>query len=131
MWKPWSFVKWSSFWVNSTTFDEGLSLNQPYLILFPLEIAIYINFIQFSCQICCDLRTFHGVNFGLKDLLCVKDMTFCNSGLKGTKIDFCLLITITLVWLPGAWHILANQMRPLRMWNSRYWLWINWNREKP
>ena len=56
-----------------------LSLNQPYLILFPLEIAIYINFIQFSCQICRDLRTFHGVNFGLKDLLCVKDMTFRNS----------------------------------------------------
>ena len=57
-----------------------LSLNQPYLILPPLEIAIYINFIQFSCQICRDLRTFHGVNFVLKDLLCVKDMTFCNSG---------------------------------------------------
>ena len=32
------------------------------------------------CKICRDLRSFHGVKFGLKDLLCVKDMTFRNSG---------------------------------------------------
>ena len=31
----------------------------------------------------CDLRTSHEVKFGLKDLLCVKDMTFRNS--EGAK----------------------------------------------
>ena len=45
---------------------------------FSCEVAIYLNFIQFKYQICYDLRTFHGVRFGLKDLLCVKDMTFRN-----------------------------------------------------
>ena len=42
---------------------------------YPHEVAIYINFIKFKSKICRDLRTFHGVKFGLKDLLCVKDMT--------------------------------------------------------
>ena len=56
------------------------------MILLPLDIAIYINFIQFSCKICRDLRTFHGVNFGLKDLFCVKDMTFRNSAQGRVKM---------------------------------------------
>ena len=56
-----------------------LSLNQPYYILFPHEEAIYHNFIKFRFLICRDLRTLHGVKFGLKDLLCVKIMTFRNS----------------------------------------------------
>ena len=133
--RPCSFVKWSSFWVNSTTFDVVLSLNQPYLILFPLEIAIYINFIQFSCQICRDLRTFHGVNFGLKDLLCVKDMTFCNSG-SAPNLDFCST-ALTATWhFFQSWHSSFAQPGPSSfsslLWNN--WLgrwrgsWPRWRR---
>ena len=92
--RPCSFVKGSCFWVNSTNFDVVLS-NQPYLTLLPLEIAIYLNFIKFSCQICRNLRTFH---FCLKDLLCVKDMTFrnsvsgyCNRSLSGNVVTGPLL----------------------------------------
>ena len=43
------------------------------------EVALCVNFIPSRCQICRDLRAFLGVNFALKDLLRVKDLTFRNS----------------------------------------------------
>ena len=55
------------------------------LASFPLELFFYLNFIQFRCWICRNFRTFHGVKFSLKDLLCVKDMTFCNSDVLGRE----------------------------------------------
>ena len=38
--RPRSFVKWSSFRGRFTNLDVVLSQNQPYLILFPLSVAI-------------------------------------------------------------------------------------------
>ena len=38
-----------------------------------------VSFVQFKCQNSCDLRAFLWINFGLKVLLRVKDLTFCNS----------------------------------------------------
>ena len=50
--RPCSFVRWGSFWVNSTHFYLVSSVNQLYLIRFPFEVAIYLNFIKFKCYIC-------------------------------------------------------------------------------
>ena len=94
-WKrPRSFIKLSILLVNSTNFDVVLSLNQSYLIPFLLEVAIFLNFIQLKCEICRDLLTFHGVKFGVKDLLCVKYMTFRNSDSSLTNSAFIEIVNL-------------------------------------
>ena len=88
------------FGVDFNNLYEVLYLNHSYLIdfLFSLfEEAIYVNFIQFKFWICRDLRTFDGVKFGLKDLLCVKNMKFCNSECE-VKLDF-LAWTVNTKWV--------------------------------
>ena len=78
-----AFYKVKFFVANSTNFYEVLSFKPAlcYRIfsLFYPEVIIHLNFIQFNCQVCYDLRAFLGVQFGLKDLICVKNFTFCNS----------------------------------------------------
>ena len=48
------------------------------------KIVLFVNFVPFQCQNCHELHAFLGVNIGLKVLLRVKELTFCNSGLVAT-----------------------------------------------
>ena len=70
---------------------------------------------RFERQICCDLRTFHGVKFGLKDLLCVKDMTFCNSDAgvhsAAQSFDISILLISTSSSKDINLYIFAQQAR--------------------
>ena len=40
---------------------------------------LFVSFVQFECQNCRNLLAFLRAKFGLKILLCVKELTFCNS----------------------------------------------------
>ena len=101
-WRPRSFVKWSSCWVNSTNFDVGLSLNQ---LLFPFKYPSILNFIQFKCK------------FSLKDLLCVKDMTFCDSAPARMHLLTSLSCTPPASSSLTALKVYCNQMM------SPNWVW--------
>ena len=49
-------------------------------LAFVLQKNIYVKIIQFWLKIWCYLGAFLRVKFGFKDLICVKELTFGNSG---------------------------------------------------
>ena len=80
--KPCIFIKLSVFGANSTNFDEVLSLNQLYVIEFSAFSTQKKPFISISFNLSVKFvatYVFLGVQFGLKDLICVNNLTFQNS----------------------------------------------------
>ena len=52
------------------------------------NLSSFVNFVSFKCQNCHELLAFLGVEIGLKVLLRVKELTFCNS--VGDRHDISL-----------------------------------------
>ena len=74
---------WTGLWTLIFKFSISYFTVLDWILIFLIFNILNWIFIQ-SCKMSqiwhfYDLRTFCGVKFGSKDLLCVKDMTFCNS----------------------------------------------------
>ena len=61
------------------TFCLWNSLNDIVLGSFAIKFAFFAHFMYFRSKTCYDLRTFSWGKFIWKELICVKNLTFCNS----------------------------------------------------